>query len=594
MSDSRRSYLLAQRTLAAESFDSLSRESISSGRFELQCSCRRMVESCLRFPAWSATLLIATVGDAILTFATGSSDRGGVSLHEWLVLVLFTVDLVLNLFIYGRIYVLNLSGIFDFFLVVGLDALAIISATEAEECSIFIDGIVIGTISSCAAKLRYLRLIRLVRLLKPISSFTLCHCSRHLVSQNKRRYIDPGNNFDLDLTYIVKEDEEDVIAMGLPAELCKSCNTSNGLFRNPVSEVARFFAMKYSDKQYMIVNACPEAPYDRHYFQKAHFYDVCTQDQTPPTLLQVVSFLKEVHCKFKDNQSDPSVALAVHCKAGMGRTGTLIVAWLMYRFALKYNSNQGAAQSGQFGHHTITDADDALKHFEIARTRLYAKCISKKFMGVETPSQKRYLNEYLDKLLVGLDRYEDRDCGKLLENLNGECNTKTARLIKIKFKDMWAGKKQIVVAVHQFHQSRREGWIQAGYETIQNPEHEPNELKQHHQVRFLQAQECEAAQESEIVFPDGLRVSHDTRLSVFDVEKLPHEDRRQREFFGWPFKKKGGEEPGCMFFFFFHVGFLLPESGSLNLQRKHIDKACKKRGEEKGEITLEYDLLAYP
>ena len=68
------------------------------------------------------------------------------------------------------------------------------------------------------------------------------------------------------------------------------------------------------------------------------------------------------------------------------------------------------------------------------------------------------------------------------------------------------------------------------------------------------------------------------------------EDQQGREFFGWPFKKKAGEEPGCLFFFFFHTGFL-PDSGPLTLKREEIDKASKK-GEGTGEVTLEFEWLS--
>ncbi len=54
------------------------------------------------------------------------------------------------------------------------------------------------------------------------------------VSSNKRRYLDPQNNFDLDLTYVCDR----VIAMSLPC-------VADAPYRNDISDVARFFATRH-------------------------------------------------------------------------------------------------------------------------------------------------------------------------------------------------------------------------------------------------------------------------------------------------------------------------------------------------------------
>ena len=56
--------------------------------------------------------------------------------------------------------------------------------------------------------------------------------ARQLVSKQKRRYREYG--FDLDLTYIT-DTHPKIIAMGIPSEGVE------GQFRNPMSEVVRFF-----------------------------------------------------------------------------------------------------------------------------------------------------------------------------------------------------------------------------------------------------------------------------------------------------------------------------------------------------------------
>eukprot|EP00284_Hemiselmis_tepida_P012019 CAMPEP_0174940340 /NCGR_PEP_ID=MMETSP1355-20121228/68853_1 /TAXON_ID=464990 /ORGANISM="Hemiselmis tepida, Strain CCMP443" /LENGTH=61 /DNA_ID=CAMNT_0016187391 /DNA_START=32 /DNA_END=214 /DNA_ORIENTATION=+ len=57
---------------------------------------------------------------------------------------------------------------------------------------------------------------------------------RAAVSQNKRRYIHPDGNFNLDLTYVCDR----VIAMSLPC-------VSGAPYRNDIREVARFFSTKH-------------------------------------------------------------------------------------------------------------------------------------------------------------------------------------------------------------------------------------------------------------------------------------------------------------------------------------------------------------
>ena len=64
--------------------------------------------------------------------------------------------------------------------------------------------------------------------------------------------------------------------------------------------------------------------------------------------------------------------LAVHCRGGKGRTGSMCCAWLLYT-------------------KTCDDADDALNLFALERTELALG--RKKLQGVETPSQRRYVHQ---------------------------------------------------------------------------------------------------------------------------------------------------------------------------------------------------------
>ena len=64
--------------------------------------------------------------------------------------------------------------------------------------------------------------------------------------------------------------------------------------------------------------------------------------------------------------------LAIHCRGGKGRTGSMCCAWLLYTKECE-------------------DADDALAFFALERTDLARG--KKKLQGVDTPSQRRYVHQ---------------------------------------------------------------------------------------------------------------------------------------------------------------------------------------------------------
>ncbi|KAJ1475943.1 protein-tyrosine phosphatase-like protein, partial [Baffinella frigidus] len=166
------------------------------------------------------------------------------------------------------------------------------------------------------------------------------------VSKNKRRFEEGG--FNLDLSYITPR----VVAMGYPSDGVE------GQYRNEISEVYRFFETHHPDA-YMIYNLCSERSYDPSKFHgRVECYPF--DDHNPPPFEMMRPLCQRV---FEWLQKEPDHMVALHCKAGKGRTGVMVVAILMHL--------------GMF-----TDAEEALRYYGEKRTR--------DGEGVTIHSQRRY------------------------------------------------------------------------------------------------------------------------------------------------------------------------------------------------------------
>ena len=176
---------------------------------------------------------------------------------------------------------------------------------------------------------------------------------KSLVSKAKSRFVYDG--FDLDLTYITPR----IIAMGFPSTAIE------GLYRNNMDDVKRFFNTRHKN-HYKVYNLCGERTYPKDTFYKQSYYPF--PDHEAPPLNLLLPFCQDAKAFLEENQDN---IVAVHCKAGKGRTGTFICCLMIYLSIFK-------------------TADEALAYYGIMRVG--------DGRGVTIPSQIRYVN-YFEKIL---------------------------------------------------------------------------------------------------------------------------------------------------------------------------------------------------
>ena len=181
---------------------------------------------------------------------------------------------------------------------------------------------------------------------------------RNMVSKEKKRYTDDG--FDLDLTYITPR----IIAMGAPSE------GQEAIFRNPMGDVQRLLELRH-EGHYKVYDLRAEkgAAYDPKCF-KGRVAGFRFFDHNPPPLMLLKACCEDIAAYLA---ADAANVVAIHCKAGKGRTGCVIAALLVH---LKLAPTASSAL-GMFGDVRTNDGK-----------------------GVTIPSQMRYVH-YFEALSKG-------------------------------------------------------------------------------------------------------------------------------------------------------------------------------------------------
>ncbi|KAI8887301.1 phosphatases II [Backusella circina FSU 941] len=183
---------------------------------------------------------------------------------------------------------------------------------------------------------------------------------RTMVSENRKRYIKDAVN--LDLSFITDR----IIAMAYPSEGLES------IFRNSYSQVKKFLDCKFAD-HYKVYNLRIEKLYDDSRFK--HMANYPFHDHQAPPFESLIAFCKDASDWLNKDQQNKVV---VHCKAGKGRTGTVICALLLYM-------------------HNAKDANEAIA--------IYGKERTHDMRGVTIPSQLRYIH-YFDTMMKHPDIYQ--------------------------------------------------------------------------------------------------------------------------------------------------------------------------------------------
>lgn len=151
--------------------------------------------------------------------------------------------------------------------------------------------------------------------------------------------------------------------MGFPS------SDMEGLYRNPIGEVYRFFELRHKDN-YKLYNLCAERDYDHAKFHgRVSRYPF--EDHNAPPIDLIVKCCADIHAWLGEDENH---VVGINCKAGKGRTGLIICCYLMHS-------------------KVVLDSDEAMLYYGSRRT--------KDGKGVTIASQQRYVRYYNQVLNLG-------------------------------------------------------------------------------------------------------------------------------------------------------------------------------------------------
>lgn len=176
---------------------------------------------------------------------------------------------------------------------------------------------------------------------------------REKVSGNKNRFKD--EKYNLDLSYITPR----LIAMAFPGEGFQT------LYRNNANTVKQFINEKHKD--FFIINISGKKYNYNIFDNKVSEYNWI--DHQAPKLNLLFQICKKIYENLIKNED---IVAIINCKAGKGRTGTIICCFLLF--------------TGMFN-----DPIKAMEYYSIKRF--------KSGEGVTQPSQKRYIHLFHEVLI---------------------------------------------------------------------------------------------------------------------------------------------------------------------------------------------------
>ena len=476
------------------------------------------------------------------------------------ILIIFAFEIISKLIVYRPyLFLKDPFNIFDFVVIF---------------FSLLFTGLELVTLSKSVVAFRAIRnLYKLLRVLRTVRSirylfkgfYGATSSARHLTGRNKQRLVDLENQFDLDLCYI-NQPYNNLIVMSVPATGYLS------LFRNPLKEVQRFFNTKHLNS-WRIYNACPEHPYPA--FEGGEIKKFNIQDHSPPKMGDFIDFLNDAGLYIRENNGKN--VIAVHCRGGKGRSGSLCCAWLLY---------SGLCET----------PEEALALFAISRTN-ENRGKNGKLQGVETPSQKRYIMQ-VATLLKTQDCYlYEKSQTKKSSSLSAKIITASNVLAPVMpvrpFKVVILPPPSIISLSRltlnnlfvDIHNVASNGALICTVKMLKHTDEE---------APFVSKPVLSELLLGRPVFElDGHKVEGDILVSIYNENKFNGEKKSKD---GKKKVVKLGKEKGCLFTFLFHTSFVA--GGELNIESKMIDNVVKNRklyGRTKpynlatGNVTLNFE-----